>query len=133
MNETLAIISWVVALVLAICLLVKNHRLQRVKKLLQERQQKLRGVKLTANQVEDIEITVSQDTVAEVRRAGEGLIVTKRPAKEHNIQFPFPIQCSESPCQLTMTLQKTGDTPVALGTVPLPANYWLEAIKGYRK
>ena len=45
-------------------------------------------MKLTPNQIADIEMTASQDTVAEVRQTAQGLIVTKRPLREEIIQFP---------------------------------------------
>lgn len=91
-------------------------------------------MKLTANNIANIEMTVDENTVAEVRLTTEGFLVTRRPAKEHDIQFPYPMQCAEdSPCRLTLSLQKAGDCRIDLGTFELPANYWLEAIKGYKQ
>ena len=91
-------------------------------------------MKLTANNIANIEMTVNEQTVAEVRFTLEGYLITRRPAKKHDIQFSYPMQCAEnSPCQLTLTIQKPGEHPVALGTFDLPANYWLEAIKGYKQ
>lgn len=89
-------------------------------------------MKLTANNIENIEMTVDENTVAEVRLTEEGFLVTRRPAKEYDIQFPYAMQCSEdSPCLLKLTLQRPGYHLVDLGAFELPANYWLEAIKGY--
>ena len=87
-------------------------------------------MKLTPNQIADIELTVNENTVVEIRQTAAGPVVTRRPAKELLIQFPFPIHCSDDSCQLILTLHGQG-SPVALGTFPLPANYWIEAIKGY--
>lgn len=89
-------------------------------------------VKLSPNNIENIEMTVNENTVAEVRLTKEGILVTRRPAKEYDIQFPYAMQCSEdSPCRLTLTLQRFGYHQVILGTFELPADYWIEAIKGY--
>ncbi len=90
-------------------------------------------MKLTANNIANIEMSVDEHTVVEVRFTLEGYLITKRPAKKYDIQFPYAMQCAESPCQLSLTLQKPGDHPVALGSFDLPANYWIEAIKGYRR
>ena len=90
-------------------------------------------MKLTANNIANIEMTVDENTVAEVRLTEEGALVTRRPVKEHDIQFPYPMQCAEdSPCRLNLSLQRSGDRRIDLGTFDLPANYWLEAIKGYQ-
>ena len=90
-------------------------------------------IKLSPNNIQNIEMAVDENTVVEVHLTQEGVLITSRPAREEGINFPYAIQCSESPSELTLSLKKQGDYPVALGTFPLPANYWIQGIKGYKQ